>query len=114
MFTLLLSNAFLAALVTWIVYLVVGGIYRLYFHPLAKFPGPKIAALTGWYEFYHDFYRHGMLMWKLQELHDKYGMWKRFLFLSVTTHTMELTKYWIRPYYPNKSPRVAYPRLRLL
>lgn len=60
-------------LTSWIAYLVAGGIYRLYFHPLAKFPGPKIAALTGWYECYHDLFRHGMLIWKLQELHDKYG-----------------------------------------
>lgn len=75
MFDLLPSNAFLAALSLWIAYLVAGGIYRLYFHPLAKFPGPKIAALTGWYECYHDLFRHGMFIWKLRELHDQYGKW---------------------------------------
>ncbi|KAK2766809.1 hypothetical protein FQN54_006123 [Arachnomyces sp. PD_36] len=73
MLDLLSSNAFVAGLVAWIAYLVTGGIYRLYFHPLANFPGPKIAALTGWYECYHDLFRHGMLIWKLQELHDQYG-----------------------------------------
>lgn len=61
------------ALFTWIAYLVVGAVYRLYFHPLAKFPGPKLAALTGWYEFYHDIIHKGQFIWKLQELHDKYG-----------------------------------------
>ncbi|KAI1196100.1 putative benzoate 4-monooxygenase cytochrome P450 [Nemania serpens] len=47
-------------------------IYRLYFSPLAKFPGPKIAAATAWYEGFFD-------LWKanfpgvLEALHDEYG-----------------------------------------
>ena len=30
-------------------FLVAQGIWRLYFNPIAKFPGPKLAALTYWY-----------------------------------------------------------------
>jgi hypothetical protein len=41
-----------AALV--LVYLIGGAVYRLYFSPLAKFPGPKLAALTLWYSFLAD------------------------------------------------------------
>lgn len=48
-------------------------IYRLYFHPLAKFPGSKFAALSLWYEFYYDVVKRGQYIWKIQEMHKRYG-----------------------------------------
>jgi hypothetical protein len=48
-------------------------IYRLYFHPLAGFPGPKIAAATRWYEFYYDVIQRGKYVYKIEEMHQKYG-----------------------------------------
>ncbi|KIW00298.1 uncharacterized protein PV09_08188 [Verruconis gallopava] len=49
-------------------------VYRLWFHPLAKFPGPKLAALTTWYEGYYDCIGYkGRYTFKLEELHKKYG-----------------------------------------
>ncbi|KAI1281075.1 putative cytochrome P450 [Xylaria sp. FL0933] len=48
-------------------------IYRLFFHPLASFPGPKLAAATVWYEFYYDGIRRGQYTFKIQEMHEKYG-----------------------------------------
>ncbi|GAB7365578.1 hypothetical protein MBLNU230_g6650t1 [Neophaeotheca triangularis] len=48
-------------------------IYRLFLHPLAKVPGPKLAAITGWYEFYFDCFRKGQYVFKIQELHEVYG-----------------------------------------
>ena len=48
--------------------------YRLFFSPIAKFPGPKLAASTFWYEFYYDVIKKGQYTWKLAELHKKYGI----------------------------------------
>ncbi|KAL3453317.1 cytochrome P450 [Aspergillus insuetus] len=48
-------------------------IRRLYFHPLAHIPGPRLAALTWWYEFYYDAIRPGQYIFKIQELHRQYG-----------------------------------------
>ncbi|KAH0542567.1 hypothetical protein FGG08_003072 [Glutinoglossum americanum] len=48
-------------------------VYRLYFHPLAQFPGPRLAAATLWYEFYHDVIRRGKYIWEIKDMHTKYG-----------------------------------------
>lgn len=49
-------------------------VYSVYFGPLAKFPGPKLAAATLWYEFYYDVILKGRYTFKIKELHGKYGM----------------------------------------
>ncbi|KAH8746125.1 cytochrome P450 [Hyaloscypha sp. PMI_1271] len=64
--------AFLALSVS-IIYNFVLIIYRLYFSPIAHFPGPKLAAATWWYQFYYDVIRAGTYMFKMKELHDIYG-----------------------------------------
>jgi hypothetical protein len=59
--------------VAWLTYLVVLTTYRLYFSPLAKFPGPKLAAISKWYEFYYEVLLKGRFTFKIQELHKIYG-----------------------------------------
>lgn len=59
--------------VLWATYLVGLAVYRLYFSPVSKFPGPTLAALTLWYEFYYDVIKEGRYTWRIRELHDKYG-----------------------------------------
>ena len=56
-----------------LVYLSYLAIYRLYLSLIAKFPGPKLAALTLWYEFWYDVVKGGQYTFKLQDLHKKYG-----------------------------------------
>ena len=50
-------------------------IYRLYFHPLARFPGPKIAASTHWWECIQDLFagQGGDYMNQVEQMHDRYG-----------------------------------------
>jgi hypothetical protein len=48
-------------------------ISTLILHPLAKFPGPKYAAVTHYYQFYYDVVRRGRFPWKLKSLHQAYG-----------------------------------------
>ncbi|KAL9045863.1 MAG: hypothetical protein Q9214_001167 [Letrouitia sp. 1 TL-2023] len=56
-----------------ILYLLALSIYRLTSHPLAKFPGPKIAAATSWYEFYYDWWLQGQYIFEIERMHNKYG-----------------------------------------
>ncbi|KAK5081460.1 hypothetical protein LTR70_010535 [Exophiala xenobiotica] len=65
---LLLSLATLVAL-----RLVSLAVNRLILHPLAKVPGPKLAALTHLYEFYHDAIRPGKFTFQIDDFHRKYG-----------------------------------------
>ncbi|KAL4933790.1 cytochrome P450 [Aspergillus undulatus] len=48
-------------------------IYRLFLSPLAKFPGPKIAAMTSYYELYYDVIHKGKYIFQIEKMHDKYG-----------------------------------------
>lgn len=66
-------SLFLYASVGLSFYTVYGAVYRLYLSPVAKFPGPKLAALTFWYEFYYDVIKRGQYTWKIQDLHRQYG-----------------------------------------
>lgn len=59
---------------------IVGGLgtaalalYRLYLHPLSKFPGPPLAAITHYYAAYYDLWKDGAQVSQLEKLHKIYG-----------------------------------------
>lgn len=66
-------NAGLVALIV-LSYVVGGALHRLYFSPLATFPGPKLAALTVWYEFYYDVLKRGQYLFEIRKMHEQYGL----------------------------------------
>ncbi|KAI0168052.1 trichodiene oxygenase [Pestalotiopsis sp. NC0098] len=63
-------SVFASAIVTYYVSLV---FYRLFLHPLALFPGPKLAAISRWYEAYYDVVLTGQYTRKIADLHRSYG-----------------------------------------
>ncbi|RVX69702.1 hypothetical protein B0A52_06346 [Exophiala mesophila] len=48
-------------------------VYNLYFHPLAAFPGPNIAAVTSLYKAYIDVVARSSFVHTLEKLHRQYG-----------------------------------------
>jgi hypothetical protein len=60
----------IATLVLYVLYKVV---YRLFFHPLSNVPGPWYAAISTFYEFWWDAPKSGRYMFKIEEMHKKYG-----------------------------------------
>ncbi|KAI1853974.1 hypothetical protein JX266_001115 [Neoarthrinium moseri] len=66
-------TAALTLLLAQCLYSLLVVIYRLYFSPLAGFPGPRIAAATGWYEFYYQYWLNGKYIFEIEKMHKKYG-----------------------------------------
>ncbi|PLB46346.1 cytochrome P450 monooxygenase [Aspergillus steynii IBT 23096] len=79
----------LAAAVTASLLLYVGAliVYRLFLHPFAKYPGPRLAAISNWYTTFYAW--RGDLHLQVRHWHEQYGDVMRFgpSSLSFNTHT---------------------------
>ena len=75
----------IAASVLLTVWEICSIVYRLFFHPLAHIPGPKIAGATQWYEFYYDVLKWpGSQYWlEVDKMHERYGEFPRYLTTSI-------------------------------
>jgi hypothetical protein len=67
------SRAALVVIGGSFVYSLTLAIHRLLISPLARFPGPKLAAPTGWYEVYYDLVHKGSYLFEIEKMHDQYG-----------------------------------------
>jgi hypothetical protein len=54
----------------WIVLTIV---YRLTWHPLARFPGPFLCRISWWQQCYYEAILDGRFLERLPEYHAKYG-----------------------------------------
>ncbi|KAF2667975.1 trichodiene oxygenase [Microthyrium microscopicum] len=57
----------------YLIYQTLLFVYRITFHPLAKFPGPKLAAMSTMYEFWFDGIKGGKYTQEVARMHSQYG-----------------------------------------
>ena len=75
---ILSPSSVLNVLVIWLGYRVLLALYNISpFHPLYKFPGPKIAAATFLYEAWYDWILEGQYTNRIREMHRVYGEFMR-------------------------------------
>lgn len=75
-------------------------IYNLYYHPLAKFPGPKLWAISRVPYNWHTL--RGTAAYKFRHLHDKYGDVVRY---SPNALSYTSPRAWDEVYGPYKGKR---------
>ncbi|KAK4228582.1 putative cytochrome P450 E-class, group IV [Podospora fimiseda] len=58
----------------WLGYRILVALYNISpLHPLSRFPGPKIAAVSYVYEAYYDWICEGQYTNKIRQMHERYG-----------------------------------------
>lgn len=66
-------NLLISLLGASVIYFIILVLHRLFLSSIAHIPGPKLAAATYWYEFYYDIILGGQYIWKVKEMHERYG-----------------------------------------
>ena len=67
------------SLITTIIYIltvlwIARAIYRVFFHPLSRYPGSIIAAVSpSWYDWYWNYHHNGTLLFEIERQHRIHG-----------------------------------------
>lgn len=67
------TDALLALAAGWVAWTLYGYIYNVFWHPLARFPGPRLAAATSLYKAWIDCVAKSSFVHTLERLHAQYG-----------------------------------------
>lgn len=67
----LIANISLGGFLLGTAFLLIVAVYRLFFHPLSRIPGPRLAAVTNCWLAYHV--RNGHMLQLGKTLHTTYG-----------------------------------------
>ncbi|KAF7190245.1 Cytochrome P450 monooxygenase [Pseudocercospora fuligena] len=73
MISLQIQSVATFAVLCFLTYQIYLTIYRLFFHPLRRFPGPKLAAATRLVEHYYQIVQGGQFPYAYRKWHDQYG-----------------------------------------
>lgn len=70
------SDVILPTLVIALIGGVLFAVHNYFFHPLASFPGPTLAALTPWWRAYIELHGKENFTTRLWDLHARYGTYR--------------------------------------
>ncbi|KFA55616.1 hypothetical protein S40293_09678 [Stachybotrys chartarum IBT 40293] len=87
----------------WLCYRVLLALYNISpFHPLYKFPGPRLAAASYLYEAWYDLVKVGRYSWEIKTMHEKYGP-----IVRINPHELHCDDYdFVEEIYPSVSNRI--------
>lgn len=64
--------------VLWVAYQLLVALYNVSpLHPLSRFPGPRLAAMTIAYEGWYDLVKVGRYTREIKKMHERYGTYTR-------------------------------------
>ncbi|KAI1424146.1 cytochrome P450 [Xylaria sp. FL1777] len=69
----LIFQAIALSVIAYFIWSVCMGVYRVTFHPLARIPGSKIAAMSYWYEVYYEVVLGGQYFKRIKDMHREFG-----------------------------------------